>query len=689
MNREKDELIPFQAEVNVNLFFPGAQRRELLDEVKKAIVDGVAVLSIIGEEGTGKTMLCRMVEKELSDGFVCVYLPENLESFNEVVRILASEAGVDDTDQSQSVEDTVSAIIDRLKERGQHLVVIFDQAERMYLAMLERLRKLLDRANADENLLQLIFAGRKVLLENLDQLAICDFADAAETHFYLDDLDVSETYAYLNHCARQRSRAKGKSIFTPEASKKIFTIARGNLKTTNILAAKAIEAADDEGSFVVAPRNVNIKDTGLEVMHESFLAGVRRRSGWLMISGALLLLLSVLLIALFTGGDENERTTLQQPERTLEISSGKEQGVEALSSSSDPATELSKTGLREDAISESSINESPIVFKTEAEDQAEQQKNIQLTKENTKSLVPADQIESTAVHNQSGLDDDASSTRTSFSKNNIEKIDSNLQRKEVSGVEIEKQEIESKANHSEPIAVELSQIRKELQQGKDVEPSKTGNRVKVSGLSVQEEVDSTLLPQEKKEVRGVLNTPEHIKKQEKKIIVAVSKQSEQKPQEFSKVLAETKKSVPNHLQSIDAPKQLFKVAQVKLPTSGKAVFEKAQQPSNLYEQRVDAGKALFSGKIEGTQTIQVMALTGEQAEKNLKERFSRQQYQEVANNLYILESSNSSTLFVFYGAYPDRESANRAKEQLPEFLSKNEPYVISILEAQSKITPQQ
>ena len=96
---------------------------------------------------------------------------------------------------------------------------------------------------------------------------------------------------------------------------------------------------------------------------------------------------------------------------------------------------------------------------------------------------------------------------------------------------------------------------------------------------------------------------------------------------------------------------------------------------------------MFSRKIKGTQTIQIMALTGEQAEKNLRERFSTQQYKEVADSLYILGNKNGSTLFVYYGAFPDRESANRALEQLPPFLGKNEPYVISLLEAQSKITP--
>ncbi len=679
MNREKEELIPFQTGVNINLFFPGAERRELLDELKKSLADGVTVLSIIGDEGTGKTMLCRMVENELSEEFVCVCLPENLESFNEVIGILASETGIGDIAQSQSIDETISSIIDTLIQRSQRLVVIFDQAERMYLAMLERLRKLLDKMNGHENLLQLIFAGRRVLLENLDQLAICDFADAAETHFYLDYLDMSETYAYLNHCARQRSRAKGKSLFTPEASKKIFNIARGNFKTTNILAAKSIESADAEGSFVVAPRNVSVQDTGIDVFHESFLAGVRRRSGWL-ITGALLLLICVLLIALLMDGDENKQTSQQQPARPYEIRTGTDQDIESLSSSSLSEREPADTGLKEEPILESGIDESSIVFKKEGEEQAAM-------------LRPADQVESSSIQNQSGLENNTSSKIDPSLKNSIESKGSDLLSKEVPEDGVGITEGKSKDTLSEPIAAKQSQVQKAVPSGEVVDQKQTDSHVKVSGLSVKEEVDGNLIPQHKKKEKGAQQKPEQIKKQEKKILIGAGEKEKLEQQEISTVLEGAKMSVPNTVQSIAAPKQLFKVAKVKLPISGTAALKKAQQQpaisdGNLYEQRVAAGKAWFSRKMEGAQTIQVMALTGESAEKNLRELFSRQQYKEIADNLYILESKNSSTFFVYYGAFPDRESANRIKEQFPPFLGKNEPYVISILEAKSKITPQ-
>jgi type II secretory pathway predicted ATPase ExeA len=671
LNRENDEIIPFQEGVNVNLFFPGAQRRELLDEVKKTIAEGVAVLSIIGEEGTGKTMLCRMVETELSDEFICVYLPKTLESFDEVVQVIAKEIDAYDAEKSQVTEETVTVIIEKLKERNKKLIVIFDQAERMYLAMLERLRKLLDRVNGHENLLQLIFAGRKVLLENLDQLSICNFEDAAETHFYLDDLDMAETYAYLNHCARQRSRAIGKSIFTPEASKKIFNIARGNLKITNILAAKSLESADEEGSFVVAPRNVNMKDSGLERMHESFLDGVRRKSGWLL-SGALLLLLCIVLVAFLRGGDETNRTSHKQPERPLEISTGQSKETEPLSTSSESSAEQAEAPIQEEAISESNLNESSIVFTTE----------------------PEEQVQSPLLQDQSASDQDTSSGITSSSKNNIEKIGTALPIKEPNEDGNDEAALQTKAKSAQPTGNVLSQIKKGLQQGEAGELSSQDGQVIVSELAVREELDSDLIPAHKQEDQGVLEAPEQIKKQEKKIIVGAGERAEQDQNKSSNILAGTKKNAPNLLGTNTAPKQLFKVAQVKLPKSGPAVPEKDQpkstlSESTLYSQRVAAGEALFSGKMKESQTIQVMALTGEQAEKNLRELFSRQEYQEVADKLYILESENSSTLYVFYGAFNDRFSANQAREQLPPFLENNEPYVISILEAQNKITPQQ
>ncbi|MDJ0624129.1 MAG: AAA family ATPase, partial [Desulfocapsaceae bacterium] len=183
--KEKEERIPFQEDVNVNLFFPGAQRKELVDDVLAALHDEVTFLSISGEEGTGKTMICRIVEKEIADRYMCVYVPENIESFENVIGLFSGQVGLSREISQKEVAAQEEDLILFLREKKQRLVIIFDNAEKMYLAMLERLRKLLDRMNGEETLLQIILSGRRVLYENLEQLEICEFKEIEEIHFHL------------------------------------------------------------------------------------------------------------------------------------------------------------------------------------------------------------------------------------------------------------------------------------------------------------------------------------------------------------------------------------------------------------------------------------------------------------------------------------------------------------------------
>ena len=251
VQKEPEPHTPFQDRVDVGLFFSGAQRRKLLEELKKAVFEGVAVITITGDEGTGKTMICRMLEKELPDEYSCVYLPDNLESFDDVVRVLALGLGTEHSDKPESTRLLVEEIQQTLRERDTRLVAVFDQAERMYIATIERIRRMLDRINQEETLLQLVFAGRKNLLENLQQLKIVDFSETDEKHFNLNPLGLSETYAYLNHSAQQRGSGRVKNVFTPEAAKKIFSMAKGNLRLTNMLAAKSLDTANSETSFMV------------------------------------------------------------------------------------------------------------------------------------------------------------------------------------------------------------------------------------------------------------------------------------------------------------------------------------------------------------------------------------------------------------------------------------------------------
>ncbi len=65
---------PFKITPDTSLFFPGGDRGAILDALIYAIVSGEGIVKLVGEVGSGKTTLCRMLEKELPDNIEIVYL---------------------------------------------------------------------------------------------------------------------------------------------------------------------------------------------------------------------------------------------------------------------------------------------------------------------------------------------------------------------------------------------------------------------------------------------------------------------------------------------------------------------------------------------------------------------------------------------------------------------------------------
>jgi type II secretory pathway predicted ATPase ExeA len=243
---------PFRETIDTQRFFPGARRREVLEELKSAINESVALLTLTGEEGCGKTMICRMIEKELPEGYLLVFFPHMLDSFEDVTRSIAQEMRITLADGVAvgDIRDLLLEVWERLAERKQRMLIVFDQAERIYLATLERIRKMLDIMNQTGIVFQILFSGRNELLDNLQHLSMCSFKGAEERRFILEPLDVSATHGYLNFCLNGGKNGEGE-VFTPEESEKIFMIAGGNIRMTNDQAEESLQSMTVDTSVKV------------------------------------------------------------------------------------------------------------------------------------------------------------------------------------------------------------------------------------------------------------------------------------------------------------------------------------------------------------------------------------------------------------------------------------------------------
>lgn len=257
---ESIEVSPFQEEFVLDNFFVGANRVEVLSQIKEAMQDGIALMVITGEEGSGKTMLCRVLEHEVSPLCETIFFPRAVDSFEDVLHFVLTGLGLDAA--SENIDQTLDQIISFLLNESIDLLVIFDEAENIFLATLERIRKMLDRINESGARMYVIFSGREVFLENCDQLSICDFQNGNERHYSLSSLSETETAAYLANCAARLTNIDAAKIFTDEIVNNIYSLARGNFRTTNILAEESVKIHGDDTSFMVLLDSVKEDNSG-------------------------------------------------------------------------------------------------------------------------------------------------------------------------------------------------------------------------------------------------------------------------------------------------------------------------------------------------------------------------------------------------------------------------------------------
>lgn len=300
------------------LFFPDSGQRSILEALKNAVADSASLITCIGEEGHGKTMLCKTLGKELSEPYLVISFPYSVESFDYVLQIIATKLNLDFSidDNTLGSGHLLTEISRTLREQKKQLVLLFDEAEKLYLATLERVRKMIDLVNEDGVLLQIILFGRKGLQAHIEQLALCTFKDIREAHLTLSPLTEEGTFQYLNFCMRERPEFDGKDIFSREVAAKILAMSHGNFRKINSLAADSLRSSSyhaDNTSFMVLLEHVRDSDdlTVAPPVHRQPFLFMQKKTA--ISAGALLI---VLLLFLFVNKEAKEPATPSIPDKT-------------------------------------------------------------------------------------------------------------------------------------------------------------------------------------------------------------------------------------------------------------------------------------------------------------------------------------------------------------------------------------
>ncbi len=248
---------PFKISPDTSMFFEGGKRGDILEALVYAIHRGEGIIKVVGEVGSGKTMLCRMLQLKLPKSVEIIYIANPSVSAEDILFVIANEMGLPAA-KDASKHEVVNMLQEYLLQRhieNKQVVLFVEEAQGMPLDTLEEIRLLSNLETDQHKLLQIILFGQPELDENLAKKSIRQLRERITHSFDLSPLTPDEIHQYLNFRIRQVGYT-GPELINSRLAKNVARYSNGLLRRINIIADKILLSAFAEGTHNLTRRHV-------------------------------------------------------------------------------------------------------------------------------------------------------------------------------------------------------------------------------------------------------------------------------------------------------------------------------------------------------------------------------------------------------------------------------------------------
>ena len=240
----KDE--PFRLTPDTKYFFPSRSHRAALEVLKYGLKTGEGFLVLTGEPGSGKTMLLRILLKDLSPKTEIALILTPTLNGKELIEAILNDLNItyDFNDNKERLLRIFQHYLLGLAQRGHQLLVVIDEAQNLPEESLEELRLLSNLETEERKLLQIFLIGQPLLKEKLTTPTLAQLAQRISIWENITPLEKEETEAYIHF--RFLKAGGGPLKIEREALKKIYFFTQGLPRLVNKLMDRVLLLAASE-----------------------------------------------------------------------------------------------------------------------------------------------------------------------------------------------------------------------------------------------------------------------------------------------------------------------------------------------------------------------------------------------------------------------------------------------------------
>lgn len=240
--------LPFSLTPNTEYYLNARSHQQAFNLLQVALSSAEGFIKIVGEVGTGKTMLCRYLLNSLDEHYSTAYVPNPYLSPVDLFYALADELQLEiPTDSNQhSLLKMINEKLVELVGNGKQVVLVVDEAQSMPVETLEALRLITNLETEKTKLLQIVLFGQPELDSLLSDHSLRQLRQRITFDYTLKPLDLESTSNYVHHRI-STAGYNGDRLITDRALKVLYLASGGVPRLINILSHKALMSAYGRG----------------------------------------------------------------------------------------------------------------------------------------------------------------------------------------------------------------------------------------------------------------------------------------------------------------------------------------------------------------------------------------------------------------------------------------------------------
>ncbi|MFD2167770.1 ExeA family protein [Thalassotalea euphylliae] len=251
--------LPFTLTPNTSFYLGLKPHDEALAVLLTALKTGEGFLKVIGEVGTGKTLLCRKVLNEIPEHFVTAYIPNPYLNPDELRRSVAVELGVKQAQRmsAQLLTQRIQTRLLELHSQGHSVVLIVDEAQALPAESLEALRLFTNLETESRKLLQVVMFAQPELNDRLAEDNFRQLRQRITFSYQLRPMTSSEVESYINH-RLSVAGYKGAALFPTQICKQLTKASKGIPRLVNVICHKMLMLGYGEGQYQLTEKHLKM-----------------------------------------------------------------------------------------------------------------------------------------------------------------------------------------------------------------------------------------------------------------------------------------------------------------------------------------------------------------------------------------------------------------------------------------------